>query len=306
MDLLSILAEKSANKIQKKIQSVLESFYNEGINIEERIYYVKPFYYLNYSVSIKDIENYPINDFINIFKFYASNAIYEYIKDSEEPNLIQHIINTDYCCFDIKERIEIYKNCLDILKGEKIDRFLSGDDTFDPKSEILQQLIDYLKNNTEINLDGFILFRLKDYLLDLNKTIEEVVEDFLINKEYNEFIKLLKYFVDIQESKFDMVHVVFDEEIRFKIYDQHSGLLDNDYIKNIVMGISEVDIAQDDLLVSALINMAPKQITIHRSFILKDTEVVKTLQKIFPGKIHFCNGCKWCNAQANVNEEWKR
>lgn len=303
MNLLSILAEKSANKIQEKIQSTLESFYNEGINIEERIYYIEPFYYLNYSVSIESIKDYPANDFINIFKFCASNALYEYIRDCEEPSLIQHIISTNYCCFDVKERIEIYRNCLDILKEENIDRFLPRDDTFDSKSKILQQLTDHLKNNTNINLSGFILFRLRDYLLDLNETIEKAVEDFLIDKEYNEFIKLLKYFVDIQESKFDIVHVVFDEETRFKIYDQHNGLLDNDYITNVAIELSESNINQDDLLISALITIAPNQIMIHRLSMLKDTEVIKTLQKIFPEKVHFCNGCKWCNAQANVNKE---
>ncbi len=69
MNVLSILAEKSANKIQEKIQPVLESFYNEGINVEERIYYIDPLYYLNYSVDNESVKDYPINDFINIFKF---------------------------------------------------------------------------------------------------------------------------------------------------------------------------------------------------------------------------------------------
>lgn len=303
MDLLSILAEKSVSGIQEKIQSILESFNNEGISIVEKTYYIEPFYCLNYSVSVENIKDYPVNDFINIFKFCVSNVLYEYIRDCEEPNLVQHIINTNYCCFNIKERIEIYKNCLDILKEKKIDKFLSRDDAINLKFRILQQLTDYLENNTEINLDGFILFRLKDYLLDLNEIIEEAAKDFLMDKEYNEFIKLLKYFVEIQESKFDIVHVVFDEEIKFKIYDQYNGLLDNDCIKSVALELSGKELNPDDLLISALINIAPKQIIIHRLFILKDAEVIGTLQKIFAGKIHFCKGCKWCNAQININKE---
>ncbi len=303
MNLLSILTEKSANKVQEKIQFILEHFYDEGIDIEERIYYIEPFYYLNYSVSIESIKDYTINDFINIFKFCASNALYEYIRDYEKPGLIEHIINTNYCCFSLKERMEIYKDCLDILEEKNMDRFLPRDDILNSKSKILQQLIDYLKNNTEINLSGFILFRLKDCLLDLNEIIETAVEDFLIDKEYNEFIKLLKYFVDVQESKFEIAHVVFDKETRFKIYDQHNELLNNDYMKNVAIELSESDINQDDLLISALITIAPKQIIIHKLFILKDTDVIKTLQEIFPEKIHFCDGCKWCNVRANVNKE---
>ncbi|HZK57912.1 MAG TPA: putative sporulation protein YtxC [Clostridia bacterium] len=303
MDLLSILAEKSINEIQEKIQSVLESFSNEGIDIKERIYYIEPFYCLNYSVPAENVKDYTVKDFVNIFKFCASNVLYEYIRDYEEPGLIRHIINTNYCCFDIRERVEIYKNCFDILRKNGADKFLLKDDAFDPKSKILQQLADYLKNNTEINLDGFILFRLRDYLLGLDEIVENVAEDFLMDKEYNEFIKLLKYFVEIQESKFDMVHVVFDEETRFKIYDQYNGLLNNDCIRNVAIELSGEDLNQDDLLISALINIAPKQIIVHRLSILEDVEVIRTLQKIFPGKIRFCKGCKWCNAQINTSKE---
>lgn len=303
MNLLSILAEKSANKIREKIQSVLEPFYNEGINIEERIYYIEPFYYLNYKVPVENVKDYPVNDFINIFKFCISNALYEYIKDCEEPDLVQHIISTNYSCFNIKERTEIYKNCLETLGEENIDRFLSRDDIFNLKSKILQQLTDHLKNNTEINLSGFILFRLKDYLLSLNETIEREVEDFLIDKEYNEFIKLLKYFVDIQESQFDMVHVVFDEETGFKVYDRYNTPLNNDYIENIVMEFSENNVNQYDILISALINIAPERIVVHRVSVLNDVDVIKTLKKIFAEKVHFCNGCEWCNLQVNVNKE---
>ena len=107
----------------------------------------------------------------------------------------------------------------------------------------------------------------------------------------------------MQESKFDIVHVVFDKETRFKIYDQHSELLDNDYMKSIAVELSENDINQDDLLISALITVAPRQIVIHKIVVLKDTDVIKILQKIFPGKIHFCKGCKWCDMHANANKE---
>lgn len=303
MNLLSILAEKNAIGIQEKIQSILESFYDEGINIEEKTYYVEPFYYLNYSVPIKSIKDYPIDDFINIFKFCVANALYEYIRDCEEPNLIQHIISTNYCCFDIRERMEIYRNCLDILNKKNIDRFFSEDDTPDLRPIVLQQLGDHLENNTEINLSGFILFRLKDYLLDLDETIEKAVENFLIDREYNEFIKLLKYFVDIQEPKFDTVHIIFDEEAGFKIYDQHNKLLDNDHIKNVAVEFLEDDINQGDLLISALITIAPKRIIAHGLSKLKDTGIIDSLQNIFSERVHLCDGCKWCNVRKNANKE---
>ncbi len=303
MNLLSVLTEKSTDKVQKKIQTVLEFFYNEGIDIEEKICYTDPLYCLNYSVSVENIKNYPTDDFVDIFRFCISDALYKYIKDCEEPILIQYIIDTNYCCFDMKERMGIFRGCLDILKDENMDGFLSDNDIFGYKLDILQQLNNHLENNSEINVDGFILFRLKDYLLYLNEIVEKAVEDFLIEREYDEFIRLLKYFVDIQESKFDVVHVVFDGETKFNIYDQHNELLDNDYIVHVAMELLENNISQDDLLISELITIAPKQIIIHKPSVRECTEVIRILEKIFPEKIYFCDGCEWCNIWVNVNKE---
>lgn len=303
MNVLSILSEGNANKIQEKIQPVLESFYNEGINIEERIYYIDPLYYLNYSVDKESTKDYPINDFIRIFKFCIANAICEYIEEVEEPNLIQHVIGTDYCYFDARERLEIYRNCLNILKDKGIDDIFQEFNIINTKSKILQDLIDYLSDNNEINLSGFILFRLKYYLLELNDVVEKAVEDFLINKEYNEFIKLLKYFVDIQEAKTDVVNIVFDDETRFRLYDKHNRLLNDDHINSIAVEFEENNINQDDLLISALITIAPNEIVIHKLSSIKSEKIIQTLEKIFPNRVHYCNDCEWCGVQMNANKE---
>lgn len=303
MNLLSILTEKNPNKIQEKIQPVLESFYDEGINIEERIYYEEPFYYLNYSVIIEDIKNYPVSDFINIFKFCTSNSIYEYIRDYQLPNLIQDIISIDYSYLNPKERLEIYRDCLDRLQGKNLDGLLTGREDFTYKTKVLHQLSEYLNDNKLINLEGFILFRLRDYLLDLHDIIDRTVEDFLADREYNEFIKLLKYFVDVQESKLDIVNVIFDDKAKFKIYDEYNKLLSYDYITNVAIELAEGDINGDDMLISTLITIAPNEIIVHRLPTLKDAYITKTLESIFPEKVHYCSGCKWCSAQANANKE---
>lgn len=303
LNLISILAERNANKIQEKIQPVLESFYDEGINVEERIYYLDSIYYLNYSIDEKSIKNYSINDFINIFKYCIANSLYEYIRHVEEPNFIQQIISTDYYYFDVRERVEIYKNSLNVLKEENKDIFLFKDSKYSMKSKIMNDLNNYLNNNVEININGFILFRLKDYLLELNDTVEKAVEDFLVDKEYNEFIKLLKYFVDIQEDKHDTIHVVFYKENEFHIYDRHNRLINDEYISNIAIEFSENEINEEDLLISRLITLAPNEIYVHKLSSDEDTGILKTIEKIFPNSIHYCTGCDLCNVKINANKD---
>ena len=303
MDILSIFVDKNANKIKDRIQPVLESFYNEGIDLQERICCVDTLYNLNYSVDIGSIKDYPINDFINIFKFCIANAICEYIMEVEEPNLIEQVISSDYCYFDVKERLDIYRNSINILNEENFDGFISKPGTINTKSRILQNIIDYLDSNNEINLNGFILFRLKDYLLELTETVEKAVEDFLVDKEYNEFIKLLKYFVDIQESKLDKINIVFDESIRFKLYDKHNRLLNEDYISSVEVELGESNINQDDLLISTLITLAPKEIFIHNLSVLKSSKIIQTIKKIFPNKVHCCSRCELCGLKMNIHKE---
>jgi len=48
-------------------------------------------------------------------------------------------------------------------------------------------------------------FRSKELMPQIYTIIEKVVESYMIEKEYNEFISLLKYFVEIQESKAEKV-----------------------------------------------------------------------------------------------------
>ena len=59
-------------------------------------------------------------------------------------------------------------------------------------------------------MEGFIRFRLKDYIEELKYIIDGSVDELLIDREYNEFIKLLRYFVEIQEPKVEEVHVLLE------------------------------------------------------------------------------------------------
>ena len=49
---------------------------------------------------------------------------------------------------------------------------------------------------------------MKDYVSELEDTIEQGGGEYLMEREYNEFIKLLRYFVEIQEPKVDTVNVL--------------------------------------------------------------------------------------------------
>ena len=68
---------------------------------------------------------------------------------------------------------------------------------------IIEKIKECLEENEVINIKGFITFRMKELREDIECIIDKIVEDYMIEKEYKEFIKLLKYFVDILESKIE-------------------------------------------------------------------------------------------------------
>ena len=304
MNLLLLAVDTNIDIISDKLNRQVETFINEGVLLESEIISKEDLSLIQYSVKIESIKNYPISDFINIFKYCVANALWEYIQLYEEPKLIRKIIESEYYYFDTKERQEIERNSVQILNDEgKLLNFANGDG-ISRKNKIVSSIIGYLNNDFQLNLKGFLTFRLKDYSLELEETVEKAVEDFLMDKEYNEFIKLLKYFVDIQDSKIDTIHIILESDGKYTLYDDKNNLIDNDYIKDIASEISENNfLTYDDLLISSLITIAPKFVYIHQSNILKRSDVIKTITRVFANKVKICNGCDWCKVNAQYHQD---
>jgi len=231
-------------------------------------------------------------EIMQLFLYRVSNALSDIIVNCWEPKLIKKIIKTNYFYFNTYEQEKIFHFTEDILNftenGEKRDIFYQ----IKRKTFLLHKILDYLRNNSTIILEGFIKFRLKDYLEQLEEAVDKAIDEYLMDKEYKEFIKLLRYFVDLQEPKRDLVNlVVKDGELL--LYDDHMNTIDKDYgFEQSTIENSEVN--NDDILVSALINMAPKKIIIHGSSQKDKREVISALYNIFEDRVIFCNSCEIC------------
>ena len=56
----------------------------------------------------------------------------------------------------------------------------------------------------------------------------------MVEKEYKEFVKLLKYFVDIQESRIDEVNIYIHEGGGYVIKDGYGKDVFGDFIKELI------------------------------------------------------------------------
>jgi putative sporulation protein YtxC len=108
---------------------------------------------------------------------------------------------------------------------------------------------------------------------------------YLIENEYNEFIKLLQYFVEIQDPKMDEVHVLQQEDKRYILLDSNFKVIHNEMLEQLAREISDKEISHDDLLISSLITIAPCKITIHEYDKIKNVELLNTINNVFTGKV---------------------
>ncbi len=225
-----------------------------------------------------------------------SNGLADYIIKEYEEKLLLRIINSNYCYFNSIEKKEILRLALLIIKNDD-KNFLNSLFQIRRRNIIIKKLVDYFESSNKVILDGFVNFRLKDYIKDLEEIVDKAVDEFLTEREYKEFIRLLRYFVDIQEPKFNVIHVLVDYDYKYILLDEKKKEITNECIQEFMSDIPEGEINYDDLLVSSLITMAPKKVIIHSANNFRNKELLETIKNVFWGKAVICPDCELCSVK---------
>jgi putative sporulation protein YtxC len=238
-----------------------------------------------------------------LVRHYVASALSDVIVEKWEPDLIRKIIRGTYYYFSKDEQ--------DLI-ADYTGKNLTGDgDSADHrqlykvsrKGQILHRLRDYLDGADELVVEGFVTFRLRDYLEELEDAVDRAVDDFLMEREYREFVRLLKYFVDVQEPRIDHVHVLMRPGGSFRLVDDDGSAIKSEYLEEFVVEMVESEVNYEDLLISALITVAPRSITIHGYPEDEWDESVETIKGVFGGRVTLCAGCQVCTAPLVITEE---
>lgn len=228
-----------------------------------------------------------------LLKYHVSNALADHVIQQYEEKLLIRIINSNYGYFNSSDKKEILRISLKIIKNDdKV--FFNTLFQIRRRNMIVKKLMEYFESSSSIILDGFVNFRLKEYIKELEDIIDNAVDDFLIEREYKEFIRLLRYFVEIQDSKFNFVHVIMQYDDKYILLDENKQEITNDCIQEFITELPETEINHDDLLVSSLITLAPKSIIIHNWERFKNQKLLDTIKSVFSGKVILCSGCNIC------------
>ncbi|MDW7675272.1 MAG: putative sporulation protein YtxC [Bacillota bacterium] len=228
-------------------------------------------------------------------KRHLVNAISELILTYWEGKLINDIIKENFYFFKPEEKEKIISRSKEIIQTGHPTKYKTLVYEINRKTKIINKLSEYLELNKELNIEGFVKFRLKDYVKELNEAVNYAVDEYMMEKEYKEFIRLLRYFVEIQEPRLNQVHVVVKGAAKFKLFDDKQEEISNEYLDDFFSDLIDTDINYEDLLISALITIAPKQLTIHMPNQDEDGDTIKTIRQIFSDRLTNCDGCHWCN-----------
>ncbi|AOZ92069.1 putative sporulation protein YtxC [Paenibacillus crassostreae] len=221
----------------------------------------------------------------------AAKATAELILELKEQHIIRTLLRNEFNFSGKDESERIIEHCLALLeKGDE-----SPNPSWNRRFLMLAKSLQRCFQETNIlNIDGFIAFRLQEYGKELREVIEYTVDEFLVDRQYEEFVGLLKYFVYFQEPLIPVAHVVHKGGLELLLFDENMNpLLRSGHESVFVERINQQDMELEDAVVSTLISVSPAKLIIHT----RDAQMpaVKTLQQIFEKRVEICHYCPECH-----------
>ena len=211
--------------------------------------------------------------------------------DELEESFLKMILLKNYFYFNSTEMKHILELCYEIFSDD-------FNTYFDKKHNLLiDSFENYLITNKSIILTGFINFRIKNYMTILEDIVDEAVNSFVVEKEYLEFISLLKMYVNSQNSNCDVVHLIYNKN--------NSTLLDKDKNQINVSDdifkakyLTDISFSSNDYALNTLLTLVPKKIHIHLIDNCID-EFIHTISLIFENRVEICTDCSICKIYKN-------
>ena len=230
-----------------------------------------------------------------LFLSKISSILSFLVIDELEEELLNRLLLQNYFYFDSVERNKILSICFDYMA----DDFTN---LFDKKFNFLHDAFyEFLSHNKAIVLNGFINFRIKDYMAILDDVVSNSVNHFVIEKEYLEFISLLKLYINSQNYGCELVHIVFSKSESILLDENKNLILVTDDIFK-AKYLSDISFSSNDYILNSLLNLLPKKIYIHLIEGYTNDEFVNTLQLVFENRVNLCTDCDICTLYKNTNK----
>ncbi|MDR3563176.1 MAG: putative sporulation protein YtxC [Negativicutes bacterium] len=291
MKILSLGLSGTSDEIKNKLEEDCPALAKEGFHVVIDQTCRGNYTFIGWNVTEGELSFRNYERVKNILKSYVVQVLADAIVTREEKVLLRKIVNHNCRFFGEEERSMIYEHAVKLLEGNT--GLFSDFNAFSRYNSVLGKLKEYFDNHHELVLDGFLAFRLKDYRDKLAEIVDKAVDEYMMDLEYKEFIRVLRYFVDVQEAQVEEVHVIVGGGEGFKIRDCRGKIISNQYLESFMLRNTE-EINFEDLLISALITIAPRNVMLHCPSGSKSDDLMTTIQGVFEGRVIKCSGCELC------------
>jgi len=301
MFLVAVGACENAELIKADIYRHFAMAKADGIDIVCEEFYEESGLFINCGIRDTFLARITEKKAFEEFKHVLSDTIADIIIEHYELKLIKKLAKGNFFYLNESERNSVINNAC---------KLLMEDGNMQPgafyrasrKNRIIKCIFEYLDSENELNIEGFVNFRLSSYISELSEILERALEIFIAEREYNEFIRLLRYFVEIQECKINTVHLFQSQDGRYMLYDEEKNHISSEYFDELKAEVHDETINYDDLLISTLITISPHNITIHNIESFRNKELVQTIMNVFTDRISLCSKCELCSSKDSLKE----
>lgn len=236
--------------------------YSKGMNHQRNLNSI--------SIDMDKVNNY------NVICEEITDLILEIIRS----RTLKEYINKSYTTIEKEEKDSVYTEAKKILN--KKEKFIK-ETIYDKVSEFI---IDNDELEVDLDLDGFYKFRMKDFISYIAIISDIALEEHLIKRDKKEFFDSLKYFIDVQEDKMELLKIIIMKDETFILSDENGNLLEemnNQEMINIAM---QENLNKEDMLISAVMTLCPKKIEVQDNLKNdKSKEIIDVLKLLFEDKV---------------------
>lgn len=212
-----------------------------------------------------------------------SNKLVSIILIYYENNLLKSTIKSNYFYFSEPEQEVVLEKCLNYLSDFSTVEYQVRIE------HIYIAALKYITSNKSMILSGFIHFRLYNYMKILDYIVDTFVNELVVDREYKEFINLLKSYVTSKPSNINIVHLIYKNTDSIILDNKYKKLPFTDDLANLNY-ISDVSFSENDIILNTLLTLLPQKIIIHLE--KESDEFIKTLICIFENRIELASGSR--------------
>ena len=142
------------------------------------------------------------------------------------------------------------------------------------ETSIFKELIQFYETKEDLNLEGYLRFRMRDVQKDWEMCVMRAAEEVLLQSEYMELMQVLSAFIQIRPPQIKDVYVILNPDGSCTLTDDQDSRIDYERCTG-------------DGVMSVLVGLSPERITVYDLSGGKSNELAETLMKVFEDRVRF-------------------